>query len=272
MNLATTFLMANKMTRKFFAAALLLLFNFCTYYSFAGIPEQPNPPHLVNDFGSFLSAGEVQQLEQKLVAFNDTTSTQICIVTMSNLDGYDIADFAFQLGKKWGIGQKGMNNGVLVLVAKEERKTFIATGYGVEEFLPDAICNRIVDNVINPEFKKGNFYQGLDAGTTQMMGYLTGKFKADLQPQKPKRHFSIGVIIAVFVILFILIRVFGGRGGGGDGGMMATYMAGQILSGMMRGGGRSGFGGGGFGGGSSGGGFGGFGGGGFGGGGAGGSW
>jgi uncharacterized protein len=162
---------------------------------------------------------------------------------------------------------------VLLVVAKEERKTFIATGYGVEEFLPDAICNRIVDNVIIPEFKGGNFYQGLDAGTTQMMGYLTGKFKADDKPIKKKRNFSLGVILAVFVILFILIRLFGGRGGGGgNGGLMATYMAGQILSGMMRGGGRSSFGGGGFGGGGGGGGFGGFGGGGFGGGGAGGSW
>lgn len=265
--------MASNRTKKFLSVFLFCFLTLLSFLSFSGIPEQPNPPHLVNDFGAFLSASEVQLLEQKLVAFNDTTSTQICIVTVANLDGYDIADFAFQLGKKWGIGQKGMNNGVLLVVAKEERKTFIATGYGVEEFLPDAICNRIVDNVIIPEFKGGNFYQGLDAGTTQMMGYLTGKFKADDKPIKKKRNFSLGVILAVFVILFILIRLFGGRGGGGgNGGLMATYMAGQILSGMMRGGGRSSFGGGGFGGGGGGGGFGGFGGGGFGGGGAGGSW
>lgn len=248
-----------------------LLFNF---YSTAqgAIPEIPNPPRLVNDFGNFLSSEELQQLENKLVAFNDSTSTQITIVTMPNLDGYDIADFSFQLGKKWGIGQKGVNNGVLLIVAREERKTFIATGYGVEEFLPDAICNRIVDLVINPEFKNGKFYQGLDLGTTEMMGYLSGKFKADnLAPKKQKRS-PLVTIIVVFIILFIIIRIFGGRGGGG-GGMMSTYAAGQILGSIMRG--SRGYGGGGFGGfggGSSGGGFGGFGGGGFGGGGAGGSW
>ncbi len=263
--------MATKMTKKFCFFLVHLLLFLLPFSSFAEIPEAPNPPHLVNDFGSFLSQNEVQQLEQKLVAFNDSTSTQISIVTVATLDGYDIADFAFQLGKKWGIGQKGKNNGVLVVVAKEERKTFIATGYGVEEFLPDAICNRIVDNIINPEFKNKNFYQGLDAGTTEMMGYLTGKFKADVSTKNTKKRSPLSVIIAVFVILFILVRVFGGRGGGG-GGLMSTYVAGSILGNVLGGSGRSGGFGGGFGGGGGGGGFGGFGGGGFGGGGAGGSW
>lgn len=263
--------MANNMAKRFFYLLLGCLICLYSNLSIAGIPDAPNPPHLVNDFGGFLSSNEVQQLEQKLVAFNDSTSTQITIVTVSTLDGYDIADFAFQLGKKWGIGQKGVNNGVLLVVAKEERKTFIATGYGVEEFLPDAICNRIVDNTINPEFKSGNFYQGLDAGVTEMMGYLTGKFKADALPQKHKKRSPIATIVIVFIILFILVRLFGGRGGGG-GGLMSTYVAGSILSNVMRGGGRSSGFGGGFGGGGGGGGFGGFGGGGFGGGGAGGSW
>ena len=259
------------MTKKFLLRFLCFTFSFLPYSLIAGIPDASNPPHLVNDFGALMSQGEIQQLEQKLVAFNDSTSTQITIVTVGTLDGYDIADFAFQLGKKWGIGQKGTNNGVLVVVAKEERKTFIATGYGVEEFLPDAICNRIVDNTINPHFKSGNFYRGLDSGTTEIMGYVTGKFKADKQPQKGRKRSPLATIVIVFVILFVLIRLFGGRGGGG--GMMSTYVAGSILGNMMGGGGRSG-GFGGFGGGGSGGGggFGGFGGGGFGGGGAGGSW
>ncbi len=258
---------------KFRKAALLfsiLVFIICNVAP-AAIPDAPNPPRLVNDFGSFLAPNEVQQLEQKLVAFNDSTSTQITIVTMPNLDGYDISDFAFQLGKKWGIGQKGVNNGVLLLIAKEERKTFIATGYGVEEYLPDAICNRIVDNTINPLFKSGNFYQGIDAGTSEMMGYLSGKFKATDMPVKKSRRSPIATIIIVFIILFVMVRLFGGRGGGGGGGLMSTYVAGSILSNVMRGGGRSSGFGGGFGGGG-GGGFGGFGGGGFGGGGAGGNW
>lgn len=257
--------MEHNMIKKISRSILCLLVLLYPLFGLAGIPEPPSPPRLVNDYGSFLAASEVQQLEQKLLAFNDSTSTQITIVTLSNLDGYDIADFAFQLGKKWGIGQKGLNNGVLILVAKEERKTFIATGYGMEEFLPDAICNRIVDNTINPAFKGGNFYEGLDAGTTEIMGYVTGKFKADKVPSKKQKRNPILTIIFVFIILFILVRLFGG--GGGGSGLMRTYVAGNILSSMMRGGG-GGFGGGGGGGG----GFGGFGGGGFGGGGAGGDW
>ncbi len=261
--------METNMSKKLVLPLLLLLVCFLSIVSFGKIPEAPNPPKLVNDFGSFLNESQVAALEQKLVAFNDSTSTQISIVTLSSLEGYDIADYAFQLGKKWGIGQKGTNNGVLLLVSKEERKTFIATGYGVEEFLPDAICNRIVDNTINPEFKNGNFYEGLDAGTSQIMGYVTGKFKAEPALQKTKKRSPLLTIIVVFAILFILVKLFGG--GGGGGGLMRTYVAGNILSSMMRGGG-SGFGGGGSFGGGGGGGFGGFGGGGFGGGGAGGDW
>jgi uncharacterized protein len=263
------FLTENNMCKKIYFLFLSLL--FCCFHSnlLAAIPEAPTPPRLVNDFASLLNSQEVQQLEQKLVAFNDSTSTQITIVTITSLDGYDIADFSFQLGKKWGIGQKGTNNGVLIVVAKQERKTFIATGYGVEEYLPDAICNQIVDNVINPNFKSGSFYEGLEAGTNQLMGYLTGKFKADQVPTNKTKRNPIFTLIIVLIIVFILIRLFGGRGGGGN--HMSTYVAGHILSNLMRGGGNSGFGGFG-GGGSGGGGFGGFGGGGFGGGGAGGDW
>jgi uncharacterized protein len=259
-----------KMRNNQILSYLLSFFLLLQLFSFAQIPDAPNPPKLVNDFGGFLTPQETAALEQKLVQFNDSTSTQISIVTVSSLEGYDIADFAFQLGKKWGIGQKGTDNGVLIVVAKEERKTFIATGYGVEEFLPDAICNRIVDNTINPEFKNGNFYTGLDAGTTELMGYVTGKFKASKELKKGKKRSPLFTIILVFVILYILVKLFGG----GGGGMMRTYVAGNILSSMMHGRG-GGFGGGGFGGGGfggGGGGFGGFGGGGFGGGGAGGDW
>lgn len=262
------FLTENNMCKKIYCLLVSLLLCCLPSYLIAAIPDAPTPPRLVNDFASLLNSQEVQQLEQKLVAFNDSTSTQITIVTVASLDGYDIAEYSFQLGKKWGIGQKGINNGVLIVVAKQERKTFIATGYGVEEYLPDAICNQIVDNVINPNFKSGAFYTGLDAGTSQLMGYLTGKFKADQIPGKKTKRNPIFTLIIVLIIVFILIRLFGGRGGGGH---MSTYVAGHILSNMMRGGGNSGFGGFG-GGGSSGGGFGGFGGGGFGGGGAGGDW
>jgi len=233
-------------------------------------PEKPNLPKIVNDFAGMLSADENERLEKKLIAYNDSTSTQIAVVIITSIGVYDASDYAFQLAEKWGIGQKGKNNGILILVAKQERKTFIATGYGVEARLPDAICKRIVSQTIIPNFKQGNFYAGIDEGTTQVFGYLTGEFKAEPKSKKGKGNGL--VIIAVFVIIFILIissKKNNGRGGGynrtfGGGGFIPFPMGGF---GSGRGGGFGGFGGGG-----SSGGFGGFGGGSFGGGGAGGDW
>ena len=111
-------------------------------------PERSN--RLVNDFSNTLSAQEVSSLEQKLVAFNDSTSTQVAIVIMQSTGFYDISEYAVQLYNKWGIGQKEKNNGILILVAKDDRKVFINTGYGIEGVLPDVLCKRIVDRDIVP--------------------------------------------------------------------------------------------------------------------------
>jgi uncharacterized protein len=96
-------------------------------------PQRPNPPKLVNDFAAVMSANEVSALEIKLVAFNDSNSTQIAIVTLKSIGEYDIAEYAFELGEKWGIGQKGKNNGILILIAPAERKVFIATGHVAQD-------------------------------------------------------------------------------------------------------------------------------------------
>jgi uncharacterized protein len=229
------------------------------------LPEKPNPPKLVNDFAAVMSTTQVNALEQKLVAFNDSNSTQIAIVTVKSIEGYDIADYAFKLGEKWGIGQKGKNNGVLILVAPNDRKVFIATGYGTEEFVTDAMSRRIIEQKFKPSFKNNNFYEGLDAGTNDIIDLLTGKFKAEPKQQKGKG--SLITIIIIVVIIILLMKIFGGGSGGGG---RTFRSSGPIFWGGMGGFGR------GFGGGSSGGfgggGFGGFGGGSFGGGGAGGSW
>lgn len=234
------------------------------------IPERPNPPKLVNDFAGVMQSGEVAALEQKLVAFNDSNSTQIAIVTIKSIEGYDISDYAFKLGEKWGVGQKGKDNGILIVVAPNDRKVFIATGYGAEEYVTDAMARRIVEQKFKPSFKNNNYYQGLEAGTNDIIDLLTGKFKAEPQESKGKHKGSLlKIIIIVFVIIF-LIRIFGG---GNRGGGRTFRSSGPIFWGGMGGFGRSfggGSSGGGFGGG--GGGFGGFGGGSFGGGGAGGSW
>jgi uncharacterized protein len=211
-----------------------------------------------------LSGSENQALEEKLVAYNDSTSTQITIVTINTLNGMDKAQYATELGEKWGIGRAKKDNGVLILVAKEDRQIFIATGRGVEEYLPDAICKRIVENVIKPNFKAGNYYTGLNTATDEMMARLSGNFVNTDTGEKDGIPLWV-VILIIFIIFFVMPFIFRNGGGGTTYGGRGYRSYG---GGPFWGGGTGGWGGGR----SSGGGFGGFGGGSFGGGGAGGSW
>lgn len=258
----------------------ILLFSFflvgCLAFA-QDFPEKSNT--LVTDYTNTLTAEEKQSLEDKLVAFNDSTSTQIAVVIMKSVGEYDIDQYGAQLGSKWGIGQAGKNNGVLILVALGDRKLTIQTGYGVEGALPDVVAYQIRVNDINPRFKEGDYYGGLNAGIDQIIKYTKGEYKAP-KKAKSKRGGDGGpagfIIIIVVIILVIIFR----KGGGGGGGQVIGSRGGSspfwwLLAGsMLNSGGRGGGGGwGGFsGGGGGGGGFGGFGGGSFGGGGSGGSW
>ena len=145
-------------------------------------PARPVPPRLVNDFAGFLGAGEINALEHKLVAFNDSTSTQIAIVIVKDLNGYDKADYAQRLAEKWGIGQKGLNNGVLILVKPKtpdsKGEVQIAQGYGLEGVIPDLICSEIVDNDILPAFRRGDYYGGLNKATSTIMALARGEYTA----------------------------------------------------------------------------------------------
>ena len=236
-------------------------------------PEKPN--HLVSDYTQTLSETDLNQLESKLVAFNDSTTTQIAVVLIKSLEGYDIADYAVRLAEKWGIGGSKNNNGVLVLASIGDRKVTIQTGYGVEGALPDAIARRIIEQEIKPNFKSGNYYAGLDQGTSAIISYTKGEYKADPAINKNKQPgISKGIIFIIIAIIIIALISRRGGGGGnqviGRGGSSSPFwwmLLGSALG--SRGGGGGGFGGGG---GSSGGGFGGFGGGSFGGGGASGDW
>ena len=244
------------------------------------LPEKQVPPRLVNDFAGILSAGEINRLEQKLVSFNDSTSTQIAIVTVKDLDGYDKADYAQRLGEKWGVGQKGLNNGILILVkpktADSKGEVQIASGYGVEGAVPDLICSDIVNNEILPAFRNGDFYGGLNAATSTIISLVRGEFSAAEYGKNAKKSSGKNVPFGLIIfIVFIIIAMVSGKSGGSNsknistGGLPLWLLLGAMNSGRgSHGGSWGGF----SGGGSSGGGFGGFGGGSFGGGGAGGSW
>lgn len=250
---------------------LMLLLGSNLIFSQFTIPAKPDFQTSVYDYANLLSASEKSQLEEKLIRYSDSTSTQIVVVTVDNIKGEDIGILAPKWGQTWGIGQAKEDNGVFILLAKEERKIWIAPGYGVEDRLIAAINAQIIREIIIPEFKAGSYYTGLDKGADAIFQVLKGKYKGTR-----KSDSQDGIPIAVFIIIFIIIIVLisrnKGSGSNGIGGGPSLLDI-IILSNLGRNSG-GGFGGG-FGGGSSGGGGGfggGFGGGGFSGGGAGGSW
>ena len=235
------------------------------------LPPRPNPPHLVNDLAGLLQPAEAEALERKLVTYDDSTSSQIAVVTVANLGGDDIADYAQKLYEAWGIGRKGKNNGILVLVAQQEHQARIQTGYGLEGAVPDALAKRIISNTLVPAFRQNQYYAGLDKGTDELIALAKGEYQADPADARPQGRrdgsgsgFPFWAIIILLVVVFTMLRNRGG--GGGNRGFGGGFIPPIIFGGGFGGGGGGGFGGGG------GGGFGGFGGGSSGGGGASGSW
>jgi uncharacterized protein len=264
---------------------ILLLFFVGIQIGFSqfDVPKKPDFQTSVYDYIGLLSEFQKSQLEDKLVRYSDTTSTQIVVAVISTTNNESIGILTPRWAHEWGIGQKDKDNGVFVLLAKDDRKIWISPGYGVEHKLTAGLNGQLIRNVIIPEFKKGDYYSGLDKGTDAIFKVLQGEYKGTRKPSKNKKggNFAFVVFIIILIIFFILIS----RGGRGKGGRRnytdsdsRDILETIILSNAGRGGYRrtGGFGGG-FGG-SSGGGFGGggfgggFGGGGFSGGGAGGSW
>ncbi len=260
---------------------IFALFALLAITVVAEIPDKPDPPRLVNDFAGVFSREESAQLEQTLVDFSNQTSTQIVVVTVKDLEGYDISDYSFRLGEKWGVGQKGKNNGVVIVLkpksGQEQGKVFVAVGYGLETVIPDAVANRkIVDYEMIPRFREGDYYGGITNGVKVIMDLTRGEYTADHYAQAKNSQQKKGSkgIIVIIILIILFSSIFRGRRNRfhSPGKALPWWLALTMLnSGRGSGSSWGGFsGGGGFGGG--GGGFGGFGGGGFGGGGAGGSW
>jgi uncharacterized protein len=259
---------------------LFLVLGFTTYAQGIEkyIPAAPNPPRLVNDYIDILTPEQEEALERKLVAYDDSTSNQFTIITIADIGDYDIGDFAVALGRKWGVGGKEFNNGLIlvVLIPKDggKRRVWIATGYGLEGAIPDITAKKIIEADIIPNFKANDIYRGLDEGTSDLMRAAAGEYKAPAgysDRKKGKGGGSIPVAMIIFIVIMIIISNINKRGGGGmmsrrgyrrwDNNVPPIWFPGG--GGGWGGGGSSGGGGGGFGG---------FGGGGFGGGGAGGDW
>jgi uncharacterized protein len=257
---------------------LLLIFFLFSIQFVNGqtIQPRPNPPMAVNDFGKFLEPFQRDALERKIRDYNDSTSSAIVIITVPELEGYDIAEVALKYMRQWNPGTADRDNGVIILVSKNERKARIETGYGMEGVLPDVTAKHIIDEQMIPAFKENDYYQGFDKAVDAIILAARGEYKSDVKKNSRSPRIPFKTVFIIIVIIIILIS----RGGGGGGNYMSrkgsrgvgSGLPWFILGNMLGGGGRSsgGFGGGGFGGG--GGGFGGFGGGSGGGGGASGGW
>jgi uncharacterized protein len=240
------------------------------------IPDPPNPPMLVNDFGDMLSPEQEFSLESKLLKYEQTTSNEIVLVTVSTLNDMEVSEYALETGRKWDIGKAKKKNGVLMLASSGDRKIWIAPGSGLSGVLPDIVVGRIVRHYIIPRFKEGNYYGGFDAGIEEIMAAARGEFTSDETIRAKPIPVWMGVfLIIMFGILFFVVFYLMSKAKGvyvsrrgykyDDAGWGGGGWFGGGSGGGSWGGGNSSSGGGGFGG------FGG-GGGGFDGGGAGGSW
>jgi uncharacterized protein len=224
-------------------------FVLCSFLGLAQASIPTKPESYVLDLSSKLSSSEINNLEQKLRGYADSTSTQFAIVIVPTTDGRDPYDYAMEIGKTWGVGQKDKNNGVVILIASQDRKIRIVTGRGIEDVLPDAICKRIINKILKPALKQDQYYVGLDLATTEMMQRASGSFVNDGQDNEEHKGIPFVLIIFIIFIIFSIINAFKNRGGGpGNSGGGMFFPPIFLGGGSSRGGGSFGGGGGSFGG------------------------
>ena len=241
-----------------------------------GIPLKPSPARLINDWSNIIPANQEAQLEKALEELALSSKIRVVVVTVNSLGDYDKSQYAYQIGEKWGVGDANFDNGIVMLVKPKEidgkGSTFIATGYGLEGIIPDAIAKRIIEKEMIPNFKNQDYVGGITAGLKVVSDLALKEYPASAYAkQKPtrQRRGSRLPFMAIIFVFFIISSIFGRKRRGATntmgGSSLPWWAAIFALNSMGRGSSYSNF--------SSGsGGFGGFGGGSFGGGGAGGDW
>lgn len=256
--------MSRKLTIRVFVKLILCLFVSQIGFAQFTIPKKPTFQTSVYDYANLLKPEEKIQLEEKLVRYSDSTSTQIVVATIEDLRGESIDVVSTNWAQNWGIGQSKEDNGVFILVSKKDRKISIRPGYGLEDKLIAATCGQIIDYIIVPEFKAGSYYRGLDKGTDAIVEVVKGTYKDERKKAKKDGSVPILPIIIIIIVIIFIIAKNKGNGGGNHGNRGGGFDLADIiiLSSLGRGGGggfggSSGgsFGGGGFGGGFGGGGF-----------------
>ena len=244
---------------------LLLIATFFCFNSIVAqnVLPKPSTPQLVTDMAGVLSPEQKQALENKLVAIDDSSSNQIAVVILPTLDGNPIEEYATKLFREWGIGNTKTNNGILLLIAVQDKKIRIEVGSGLEGAIPDITAINIIDNDLKPAFREGAYYEGIDKATDNIAKAAVGEYQVK-RVKKTKTKGNGALLAIIIAIIFLVVKGGGGRGGSNIGGRGASNVAeGLFWASLLSGGGGSsrndsGFGGGGgfggFGGGSSGGG------------------
>jgi len=218
-------------------AAILL----CSNTPLAAALKFPPLSGRVVDNAGLLDQTSHARLTRMLAEHEQQTSNQVVVVTLQSLQGTSIEDFGYQLGRHWGIGQKGKDNGVLLIVAPNERKVRIEVGYGLEDKLTDAYSSLIIHEFILPQFKRGHYAQGIYLGVEKILGVLQGTYKP--QPRKHRNSTPAAIFFILIVLVGFGLTMLGGRGRGGPGGFFGGGSYGS--GGSFGGGGGGSFGGGG---------------------------
>lgn len=241
-----------------FLSGLVFLF-FCTAPSIVISLDAPPLRGRVNDYANLMPAARVQLLEQRLAQFENETGHQIAVLTVPSLEGEDIEGFGIRVAENWKIGKKGSDNGAILVIAHKDRRLRIEVGYGLEGVLPDAIASRIINEVIVPRFRDGDFPGGVEAGVDAIMKVTKGEPLPEAQRRKPSSRasrFPFALLLPLFLFGFWIVSALTPRRRGlwstrsGPGGFFGGGFGGGGFGGGGGGGGFSG-GGGGFGGGGS---------------------
>ena len=203
---------------------LLLVLIFGTGLN-AQLPSPSNPPRLVNDYTGTLNASQINTLEHKLVAYNDSTSTQILVLLVDDLQGYSIEQYATEIGHSWGVGQKDKGNGVVILVkpkkGSERGEVNISTGYGMEQYVTDATGKNIIEKEMIPAFKEGDYYTGIDNAVNVIMDLCSGKFTQDEYNDDEGLPGWL-TLLFIIAIIIVFIKFSSGSGQNYSGGGSRT--------------------------------------------------
>lgn len=244
--------------KKYFLNFLLLITVCVDAQIKNGIPQKPAVSEgLVHDYTKTLTSEQESYLENKLQSYDKSTSNQVAVVLIPTTGGNSIEEAALGILRSWGVGgQADLDNGIVLLVAKDDRKMRIEVGYGLEGAITDYTASSIIENNIVPNFKSGNYYRGLDEAIDKIIEAAAGRYKAPAgYANKKSKGKVVGLIIFFLIIIFSVLAGIGGRGGGGRasrrgwGDFGWGWLIGSMMSGGSRGGGGwSGGGGGGFGG------------------------